>query len=198
MLKYENFEDLKLKSIAKNGGRVLDVGGGRPFSKSMRKYRDLFAHSDYKTVDPDISTNPDIVGDIHNLPFDDNSIDSIICRSVLQHVSSPAIAVQEMHRVLKPGGKLFLSIPFIYPYHARSSHYSDYWRFSADAVNLLVKNFSHKETVKKGGYFLTLSFFVPGQKHIRPLLNRLAAFLDFIFHTENRTTTAGYYIFLEK
>jgi ubiquinone/menaquinone biosynthesis C-methylase UbiE len=149
-------------------------------------------------MDLDASTKPDVVGDIHNIPLEDNSLDAIICSSVLEHVSDPIRAVQEMHRVLRSGGKLFVYVPSIYPYHARKGHYPDMWRFFDDSLMFLCKDFSSLELCKFGGYFKALSFFVPMQHKLQWLLKPLSAFLDLIFRTEKRHTTAGYFIYAVK
>ena len=49
-----------------------------------------------------------VVGDAHSLPFKSNVFDSIICQAVLEHVKNPKKVVDEMLRVLKPGGHVFL------------------------------------------------------------------------------------------
>lgn len=49
--------------------------------------------------------------DIHNLPFDDESFDCIVCTEVLEHVYSPYKALDEIHRILKPKGNFVLSVP---------------------------------------------------------------------------------------
>jgi len=49
--------------------------------------------------------------DIHNIPFEDNVFDSVVCTEVLEHTLSPLKALEEMHRVLRPGGYLIISVP---------------------------------------------------------------------------------------
>lgn len=195
--KYKKFIDKKIAEIAKEK-IVLDIGGGGRFTKWLSKYKNLFENCDYKTMDFDDSTGADIVGDIHNIPIKDESIDAIICSSVLEHVENPIISVREIHRILKKGGKLFVHIPSIYPYHARSGHYHDYWRFFDDTINLLFKDFSKVEFVKRGAYFKAIFFFLPFQHRLRFIIDPLAWFLDTLFKTEKRSTTAGYYIYAVK
>ncbi|MCK9351757.1 MAG: class I SAM-dependent methyltransferase [Candidatus Pacebacteria bacterium] len=194
---YEKFIDEKIALIAKEP-IVLDVGGGARFTKWLAKYKNLFADCDYRTMDYDHSTGADVVGDIHKIPLADNSIHAVICSSVLEHVANPAVAVQEIKRILKPGGKLFIYVPSIYPYHARAGHYPDYWRFFDDSLLLLCKDFSSVELCKFGGYFKAMSFFVPMQHKIQWLLRPLARALDHVFRTEKKHTTAGYYVYAIK
>jgi SAM-dependent methyltransferase len=188
------------ESIAKIAAHtvVLDIGGGTRFGKWLKPYEPLFKDCDYRTFDYDASTGADVVGDIHSLPLPDASIDAIICSSVLEHVQDPRQAMRELHRVLRPGGALFFYVPSLYPYHARTGHYPDYWRFFSDTIDDLFEPFSSKEVAKRGGYFLALSFFVPGQAKLRSLLTPLADFLDGALHTERRNATAGYYVYAVK
>jgi len=131
MKKINQFIEEKMKYIGSLGS-VLDVGGGSRFTKWLKKYRHYFNEDSYKTFDFDSSTNPDFVGDIHNMDLEDNHFEAIICCSVLEHVEDPIRVVKEMYRILKPEGVLFCYIPSIYPYHARKGHYGDYWRFFDD------------------------------------------------------------------
>lgn len=82
--------------------------------------------------------NVDFVADISNLPFEDGIADAVICECVLEHVKDPQAVVSEMHRVLKPGGLVYVVVPFVFPFH--SSPY-DYYRWSKTGVSELFKNF---------------------------------------------------------
>lgn len=53
--------------------------------------------------------------DIHNIPLVDNSFDVVLCNHVLEHVDDDIQAMQEIHRVLKPGGFSILQVPFFNP-----------------------------------------------------------------------------------
>lgn len=177
---------------------VLDVGGGERFGKWMKEYEPLFATCDYRTFDFDATTGADVVGDIHSIPLPDDSVDAIICSSVLEHVRDPLRAMAELTRVLRTGGSIFFYVPSMYPYHARPGHYPDYWRFFGDTVTELFIGYQSVEIHKRGGYFLALSFFVPFQHKLRLLLNPLAEGLDVILKTKRRNTTAGYYVYAVK
>lgn len=192
------FIDSAMKSMGESKGVVLDVGGGERFGKWLSRYKNEFEGCDYKTFDYDASTGADIVGDIHKMPIEDGFCDAIICSSVLEHVRDPLAAMSELRRILKDGGKMFLYVPSIYPYHARKGHYPDYWRFFDDTLLELFKGFSDVQIEKRGGYFFALSFFVPMQHKLRWLLNPVAGLLDSLFQTEKRTTTSGYYVLATK
>lgn len=193
----KRFVDDSITKIAKES-IVLDVGGGKRFGKWMGEYEQLFASTEYRTFDFDTLTGADIVGDIHAIPLPDSSVDAVICSSVLEHVRDPLRAMQELTRIVKPGGKLFLYVPSTYPYHASKGHYQDYWRFFNETIEDLMSGFSQVTIEKRGGYFLALSFFFPLQHRLRFLLTPLAEALDAFFKTEQRSTTAGYYAYAVK
>ncbi len=160
------FIDKKIKEISQEK-IILDVGGGKRFQKWLKEYKHLFKNCDFKIMDYDNSIGADLVGDIHDIPLINNSVDAIICSSVLEHVENPIKAVKEMRRILKKNGKIFVYIPSIYPYHAKKGTYPDYWRFFDDTISLLFKDFKEVEIEKRGGYFKALSFFFPKQNRIR-------------------------------
>lgn len=194
---YIKFFESKLKELSRENF-ILDVGGGSPFQKKMAKYRNLFVGKRYETLDVSPEYKPTILGDIHNLPLADNSVDAILCNSVLEHVQGPEKAVNEMWRVLKENGKILVFTHFIYPYHAREGIYGDFFRFSEESLRHLFRSFSKIETKKEGGYFRAMMFFLPFQARLRPIWEPVAYFLDKLFKTEKRTTTAGYYLYAEK
>jgi len=195
--KYKEFLGEKMKSISKEK-IILDLGGGKRFQKWLKEYEGLFDDTQYKTMDLDESTNPDVVGDIHNIPLRDESVDAIICSSVLEHVNDPIRAVQEMCRILRKNGKALIFVPSIYPYHARKDHYLDMWRFFDDSILFMCKGFSSVEMCKFGGYFKAMSFFMPMQHKFQWALSPLSAFLDSLLKTNERHTTAGYYVYVVK
>lgn len=69
---------------------------------------------DYITADIE-SPLAKVKMDIHEIPFEDNSVDIIFCNHVLEHVDDDLRALSEMKRVLKPGGWAILQVPFFYP-----------------------------------------------------------------------------------
>lgn len=194
-MKWKVFFDEKIAEIAKTSPVVLDVGGGRKFHKGMGEYAELFANHDYKTLDNVSDYHPDILGDIKDIPLADNSVDAIICRAVLEHVDDPFKAVAEMYRVLKPGGRCLVSLPFLYPYHAEKGYYGDFYRYTADGVRYMFRNFSRIEIINIRGLAETVTNLFPFRP-LRRTLAPLARILDNIFISRNQT--AGYNIYLIK
>ena len=97
--------------------RILNVGGG-PFRYSDREL----------TMNIRPFYNVDCVGDGHDIPFANNTFDSVICVAVLEHVHNPEKVVSEMIRVLKPGGILYAEVPYIFFFHGYPNDYKRYTR----------------------------------------------------------------------
>ncbi|MGE3779005.1 MAG: class I SAM-dependent methyltransferase [Pirellulaceae bacterium] len=76
--------------------------------------------------------------DIEALGFPDHSFDGAVCWSVLEHVPNPQLAISELYRVLRPGGLIWVQLPFNYPYH-QGPH--DFWRVTPAGLRLWMKDF---------------------------------------------------------
>jgi len=180
---WETFEEEAILRIARAGGLVIDAGGGGRFTKGMKRFEELLHRVDYRTLDVSPATEPDIVASIDAMPFEDRSVDAFICRSVLEHVPSPGRAVAEMMRALKPRGQLLVTVPSIYPYHARPgpAGYPDLWRFFEDTLRLLLRDFDQVEIAHTGGPALAAVHFTPllnrGARYLRPAALRLDALI---------------------
>lgn len=86
--------------------RVLHFAPEQSFFHRFRALSNL----DYTTTDLE-SPIADVKADICNLPFEDNSYDVILCNHVLEHIQDDTKAMQELYRVLKPGGMGIFQIP---------------------------------------------------------------------------------------
>lgn len=75
----------------------------------------------------------------------DGCLDGVLCSEVLEHVADFGSAINEMARVLKPGGRLLLTCPFLYPLHGPQ----DYWRFTPQAFEYLLRDRFHIERIHK-------------------------------------------------
>jgi SAM-dependent methyltransferase len=114
------------------GRDILDVGVYNP-----RRY----LGDGYITFgEPDTSTGEDQKGDLLALPFPSNAFDGVVLTEVLEHCVDPRAAMCEVFRVLKPGGLLLVTSPFLWPDH-RTEDYKDYWRFTEQGWELLLGAF---------------------------------------------------------
>lgn len=110
-------------------GRTLEVGAyGRP------SYGRFFPNR----IGVDIREGPgvDQVASVYELPFDDGRFDNVLCMSVLEHLEEPQRAIAEMRRVLKSGGRIIVSVPFLFPIHDAPG---DYWRFTKYGLQYLFR-----------------------------------------------------------
>ncbi|MCL8006714.1 class I SAM-dependent methyltransferase [Gelidibacter japonicus] len=86
--------------------KVLHFAPEQAFYKRFRKMKNL----DYVTTDLN-SPLADVKADICNLPFKDNEFDIIFCNHVLEHIPDDTKAMQELYRIMKPGGYGIFQIP---------------------------------------------------------------------------------------
>jgi len=87
--------------------RVLHFAPEQAFLKRFRKLK----HLQYTTTDLN-SPIADVKADICNLPFEDNAYDFIICNHVLEHIPNDTKAMEELYRVLAPGGTAIIQVPY--------------------------------------------------------------------------------------
>ena len=131
-------------------GLILDNGSG--LRKTYYKNVVNFEIADYPTTD--------ILGTGEQLPFKNESFDAVFSLSVLEHVKDPFTCVSEIMRVLKPGGDLFIAVPFLQPFHGYPNHY--YNMTSSGLKNLFegVAEISEVGVSKAGHPFWSLQWFL--------------------------------------
>ncbi len=118
-------------------GNLLDVGCG------TKPYRSLFKVAAYRGLDLDspVTRELGIADDLYDgthFPYEDHCFDSALCNQVLEHVFNPNEFLSEINRVLKPSGKLLLTVPFVWDEHEQPYDYARYSSFGLKA--LLEKN----------------------------------------------------------
>ena len=133
--------NLEIKKYVKNiGGVVIDLGGGK--SPSYERFWRIKPEKLIK-VDINEKKEPDIVADLNKpLPFSDNLADTVFLFNVVYILESPQKTLQEINRILKPGGRLFMTSPFIFN---EAKEPSDYWRFTSEGLEKLLKESGFKE-----------------------------------------------------
>ena len=114
-------------------GKLLDVGCG------SRPYERLFAATEYVGLELDTPENrarglADVYYDGAALPFATASFDAIVCNQVLEHVFEPDRFLGEMRRVLRPGGRMLLSVPFAWDEHEQPRDFARYSSFGLAAL----------------------------------------------------------------
>ncbi|TAL69082.1 MAG: methyltransferase domain-containing protein [Bacteroidetes bacterium] len=144
------------------GASILDIGAG------TCPYRANFSHCNYKAHDfkkyhgvmlgnTTEYGKIDYESDIASIPVPGESFDYILCTEVLEHVPEPIKAVEEMTRIIKPGGKIFITAPLgsglhQLPYHYYGGYTPEWYKLMAERFNLNLI-----EIVSNGGYFRLLA-----------------------------------------
>lgn len=114
-------------------GRVLDVGCGQ------KPYSCLFNCDEYVGLEIDTPENrifkkADKFYDGKHIPFGDSFFDSIVTNQVFEHVFNPDEFLSEICRVLKPGGTLLITVPFVWDEHEQPYDFARYSSFGLKAV----------------------------------------------------------------
>lgn len=111
--------------------RILDVGCG------TKPYKNLFQKDDYAGIDIKRDVHSDSGGEKaadkfyngQNIPYNDSSFDMVISTQVFEHVECPEKLLKEIYRVLKNGGILFLTMPFVWDEHETPYDFRRFTRF---------------------------------------------------------------------
>ena len=133
-------------SHVRDGHAVLDLGCGK------KPYQTFFQglHVRYVGSDIDEHTKADVIAPNWKLPFQDAEFDVVFCRQVLEHTEFLEKSVDEIERILKPGGALFVSVPHAMKLHGEPH---DYWRFTIYGLRSLFSRFSIQSIQPTSTYF---------------------------------------------
>jgi SAM-dependent methyltransferase len=116
-------------------GRVLDIGGGRRRGRFVRP-----TAARWLVADISLAGDTDVAADLLALPFRDSVFDAVKATEVLEHVPDTPGALAECRRVLRPGGHLVATVPFMERLHGDPDDYTRYtesmWRRLLDGAGL--------------------------------------------------------------
>lgn len=138
-------------------GRLLDLGAGnQPYLSWYGPLSDSVV-----AVDAIPGEGTDVLCLATALPFADNTFDTVLCTNVLEHVENAELAVSEAFRVLRPGGHMLVSVPFLYPTHEAPY---DFWRTTHHGLRSVLERhgFRIEEMGAQGGPMLLIAHYFFG------------------------------------
>jgi len=189
-------------------GRVLDVGGKKTRKRgSFRPPSTAVVSWEYLNIDA--QSEPDYVAPATDVPTADERFDTVMLIEVLEHLDAPEAALREMGRVLKPGGRAVISVPFLYPVHADPHDYQRWTpqklRTELDKAGLPVVELSPMGSLPAVIFDLCWVAWCRAIRGVRPPAWRLAAMpvaalkplalaLDRLLGSHADHITTGYFV----
>jgi SAM-dependent methyltransferase len=146
---------------------ILDAGAGEC------AYKRYFSHCKYKAIDLAVGESGwnyaklDYVGPLHEMPIKDDSFDAVLCTQVFEHLEWPRESAKEIYRVIKPGGKLYLTAPMAHDEHQVPF---DYFRYTSFGLQSICKHAGFREIkiTPFGGIWVRWAYELPRGLSIFP------------------------------
>jgi len=212
----DGFFDRRVKEHFKAGMRVLDIGGKKIRKRGYFNIENYSLKVEYANINPDVK--PDYLCDASAIPCKNNLYDGIILGEILEHVPDPKAVLKEAYRILKKGGKVLITVPFMMCIHADPydyGRYTDhYWNVTAEEIGFKVVDIERQGTIyavvanitkiwanQQLNHFKLTRVKQVAIKKIVPLLIKYLMYLESISQRENelyKAHTTGFGIVLEK
>jgi SAM-dependent methyltransferase len=164
---YDPGQETRIQAMIQDlgpGAAILDLGSG-----------DRWWGPTVVTMDTDRFPRVGLVGDGHRLPFADGALDGVICTGVLEHVNDAEVVTREIWRVTRPGGLIYVAVPFMQGYHPASGTHQDFRRLTHVGLQELLSAFERLDSGVSGGpsssvawilrEYLALFFFDGGRSY---------------------------------
>ena len=155
------------------GARVLSIGAGGEINRQLYQYAERQGFH-VLTLDIDIQRGPEVVGDVCEPHFQPESFDIVVMCEVLEHVHSPHIALEQIRKILRPGGRLILSVPFILGIHEAPF---DYYRYTRHGLEFLLRRYRNLTIQERNGYFEAIDVLLARLPYTNHRLGRRLAYL---------------------
>ena len=167
-------------------GTFLDIGcGSQPYRRLITQPPSRVARYvglDLRQVEngPPAYAPADVEWDGARMPFATDSVDCAMATEVLEHCPDPLVVLREAHRVIRPGGSLFVTVPFLWPLHDTPHDHYRYTTFALERM-LAVAGFSAIDVRPLGGWDASLAQMIglwvlrrPMSRWRRRVLKRVA------------------------
>lgn len=140
-------------------GVLLDLGCGKmPYRKYILNNSSVSKYIGMDIENPNYQENekPDLFWNGNEIPLSDNSIDTVLATELLEHLPEPEKILKEIYRILKPGGSLFFTVPFLWPLHDVPF---DEYRYTPFSMERILKNagFNEIKIEAMGGWNASLA-----------------------------------------
>lgn len=159
------------------GGKTVEYGKSAQLTVGIEPFPNMIQHAEEYSVYAGSKNVEFKICSQDKIPFMDETFDIVVSHDVLEHVDNPEVSLQEISRVLKPGGVAYIVCP---PYDGAFSHHLDYitcfrglhWFFSAHSLIATVNKLLQEED------FGTAEQPIPkkswsGERFVLPMLNGL-------------------------
>jgi len=178
-------------------GKIIELGAGGDYYK-------CYVQNDQEYITSNMFEGCDMILDMTKIDLPSESVDALVSVFALEHLFDFSSVFEEQYRVLKPGGRLLLVVPFMYYYHAAPD---DYFRFSSSSLDKLLSSYNILVRQPLGGRWLLIAEMlhekiVMGSK--RSFIGRLALrvlafpFLSFALKQNDPQYAIGFAYLCEK
>ncbi|WP_072015990.1 class I SAM-dependent methyltransferase [Leptolyngbya sp. KIOST-1] len=149
-------------------GNIVEIGGSQNLEEYMKSGK-------YVLLDLINTESNDVTANAEKLPFASNSMSGFVCISVLEHTPNPQKVINEIWRCLRPGGKAFISVPWMFEAHMEPY---DFFRFSPFLMKKWLSDFDLVDIQLVNGYLGLLAHYLQKKPLTRFTIGLWSFWLD--------------------